>query len=371
MRLLIVALSLFIAMPLMAQRNKKNAQNRKVKVEKKQPSASELMFDNMISSTRKVMFIDSVVVGKDEFLSHIPLPAECGVLGNDGQGASFLNDFINKKYFSKRDTAGVSRLYTADRLAGQWTDEQQLSSLGNADYPFLMADGTTLYFAAKGENSLGGYDIFVTRYDSDNGTFLEPQNMGLPFNSFANDYLYVEDETDSLAWIVTDRNQPDSMVCIYTLVPDKHQSYDVSEYSQEQLRGLAKIDDIKKTWFDQKQKNLALQRLNELKKGVSAVKGNDMIKFVVNDNITYTSTNQFKSPSNIDNFKKLQSLRIKQEENLKSLNDLRERYSSSGKTAQRVISEEILTIEQNIKNNAIEIRRLEKSIRNTENMLTK
>ena len=370
MRLLIVALSMLITIPCMAQRNKNRSQNRKANVEKKQPSASELMFENMLPSTRKVMFIDSVVVRKDEFMGHIPLPSECGVLADNKQGASFLNDFINKKYFSERDTTNISTIYTSDRLAGQWSEPQKLSSLGNADYPFLMADGTTLYFAGKGEGSLGGYDIFVTRYDSDNGTFLEPQNMGLPFNSLANDYLYVEDEIDSLAWLVTDRYQPDSMVCIYTLVPDRHQSYDLSVYSSEQLRGLARIACIRNTWYDQPQKNAALTRLYNLRKGGFGVDNTDTFKFVINDRITYTSMNQFKSPSNREEAKRLQSLKNNIQENIKSLQGLRERYSSSGKTAQRALSEEILSLENKIRKQENEISQLEKSIRNTENMLT-
>lgn len=371
MRLLIVALSLLITMPCIAQRNKNRSQNRKANVEKKQPSASELMFENMLPSTRKVMFIDSVVVNKNEFLSRIPMPSECGVLTDNQQGASFLNDFINKKYFSKRDTSGVSTIYATDKLAGQWSEPQELSTLGNADYPFLMADGTTLYFAGKGEASLGGYDIFVTRYDSDNGTLLEPQNMGLPFNSLANDYLYAEDEIDSLAWLVTDRYQPDSMVCIYTLVPDRRQSYDLSVYSTEQLRSLARITCIRDTWYDQPQKNAALTRLHNLRKGTSNVDDANNFTFVVNDRITYTSLSQFKSPSNKDEVKKLQSLKSDLQENIASLEGLRERYSSSGKTAQRTLSEEILSLEKKILKQEREIAQMEKTIRNTENMLTK
>ena len=60
MRLLIVVLSLLITLPSMAQRNKKRQPSRKANVEKRQPSASELMFDNMLPSTRKVMFVDSM-----------------------------------------------------------------------------------------------------------------------------------------------------------------------------------------------------------------------------------------------------------------------------------------------------------------------
>ena len=57
------------------------------------------------------------------------------------------------------------------------------------NYPSMNSDGITLYFAAKGEASLGGYDIFITRYDAEDGSYLKPDNMGLPFNSPFNEYM--------------------------------------------------------------------------------------------------------------------------------------------------------------------------------------
>lgn len=36
-------------------------------------------------------------------------------------------------------------------------------------YPFLMQDGQTLYFAYTGPGTLGGYDLYVTRYDRTSG----------------------------------------------------------------------------------------------------------------------------------------------------------------------------------------------------------
>lgn len=43
-----------------------------------------------------------------------------------------------------------------------------------------MADGVTLYYASDGEGSLGGYDIFVTRYDSESSSYLRPDNIECP-----------------------------------------------------------------------------------------------------------------------------------------------------------------------------------------------
>lgn len=60
-----------------------------------------------------------------------------------------------------------------------------------------MADGVTIYYASDGEG-LGGYDIFVTRYNTNTDTYLVPENVGMPFNSPYNDYMYVID--DSIIW---------------------------------------------------------------------------------------------------------------------------------------------------------------------------
>lgn len=371
MRILIVVLSLLLSVPTMAQKGKKRSQNRKAAVDKEKPTAEQLMFENMLTSTRQLMIIDSIIVNKNDFLSRIPLPSECGALSGNEQGASFQNDFINKKYFSKRDTAGVSKIYTADCLAGQWTKPQELSTLGNADYPFLMADGTTLYFAAKGEMSLGGYDIFVTRYDADNGSLLEPQNIGLPFNSFANDYLYAEDEIDSLAWLVTDRNQSEGKVCIYTLVPNTHNTYDASKYSKDALIGLASISSIKDTWENKSERDAAIKRLKALNKGIEKNNEEDVVYFVVNDRVTYTSISQFKSSTNMREFRKLQSLTKEIENNYKTLEDLRDKFSSAGMSVQRRMSEDIIALERRVREQEKERRSIEKSIRNTENLLTK
>ena len=55
------------------------------------------------------------------------------------------------------------QLYSRIRLLDGWSEPESLTSLneqGNVNYPFLMSDGITLYYASDGEGSLGGYDIF-------------------------------------------------------------------------------------------------------------------------------------------------------------------------------------------------------------------
>lgn len=88
--------------------------------------------------------------------------------------------------------------------------------------PFITQDGITLYFGADGPQSLGGLDIFMTRSDAENNDFLRPLNMGMPFNSPANDFLMAIDEQNGEGWWVSDRGMadtPDSVVIFRYKLP--------------------------------------------------------------------------------------------------------------------------------------------------------
>lgn len=67
---------------------------------------------------------------------------------------------------------------------GRWGRPQPIEELNttlNDDAPFVAEDGT-LYFSSRGHDSMGGYDIFKTTYDSTAGKFNPPINMGAPIN---------------------------------------------------------------------------------------------------------------------------------------------------------------------------------------------
>jgi hypothetical protein len=68
-----------------------------------------------------------------------------------------------------------------------------INDSGSQAYPFVLSDGLTIYFSTTGHQSFGGYDIFVTRYNLTNDSYLAPNQMNMPFNSPFNDYLMVVD----------------------------------------------------------------------------------------------------------------------------------------------------------------------------------
>ena len=231
--------------------------------------------ERMITATQDIIFIDSIVVDKDKFLSKYNLGSEAGNIykyndffnHSDLQSNSFIyvNEIGNKCYFPIEDAQGNAKLYTSDKLNGNWTEPVIVEGLYNDkalsqfNYPFMMADGVTLYFAATGEESIGGLDIFATRFDADEGRFLEPENIGMPFNSEANDYMFAIDELNNIGWFVTDRNQTEGKVCIYIFIPSEtRQTYSTDKYSMEEIKEFARISKISKTWKD------GIDRKNEL-----------------------------------------------------------------------------------------------------------
>jgi len=78
-------------------------------------------------------------------------------------------------------------LYFSVRLpTGDWSIPTNLGETINTpfdeNYPNLSPDGLTLYFASKGHNSMGGYDIFIAKRDSIGGNWKTPVSFGFPIN---------------------------------------------------------------------------------------------------------------------------------------------------------------------------------------------
>ena len=188
---------------------------------------------NMLERVEKIVIIDSVVVDKSDFFKAYALSPEAGRLL---EGSSLPPQYSESEpsmvyrpengkevFWSMPDADGALQIVSAGILDDGTMEAprplgEELSEGGDADFPFLMADGITLYFANNGENSLGGYDIFLSRRDSD-GSVLQPQNIGMPFNSPYDDYMLAIDETRGVGYWATDRNQIPGKVTIYTYLP--------------------------------------------------------------------------------------------------------------------------------------------------------
>ena len=192
----------------------------------------------MIRSTNRVCFIDSITVKKEDVFDSFILGESVGSIinsadffGDGSEGEVFMPEMENQIIYSRRNNEGLFSLFTRYKSFDQWDDEIPLDGLesdGDIRYPFIMNDGVTIYYASNSSESIGGLDLFVSRFNSQTGRFLKPEQLGMPFNSEANDYLYIIDETNNLGWFVTDRRQPEGYVCIYIFIPND--SYQVYNY---------------------------------------------------------------------------------------------------------------------------------------------
>ena len=367
-KITILLLAILLSLPMAAQKRKRNTRPKPAPVVEEPQEDPRIT--NMREMTQLIIIVDSIVVNKDQFLASIRLSSECGQLMNTGaffrnqlQGTLYLNEMGNKVYFSQPD-GHQQQLYTADKLGNEWSKPQPLQGLSEgideASYPFMLTDGLTFYFAGKGEESIGGYDIFMTRYDSRSGSFLKPENIGMPFNSEANDYMYAIDEANRIGYFASDRRQPEGKVCIYIFIPsDTRKTYDNSKYTEEQIRNFADIASIADTWGNGTERKAALDRIK------SKYATHDVPGQLVSTGDAASAV-EFHSKEANSLYQKL----LKEQNALdivnSSLDMLRQKYHKANASERNRMKSEILKLEEQALQLNASVKQLTKATRNAE-----
>lgn len=333
-----------------------------------------------LQATEQVMIIDSLVMPKKEVLNAIKISSECGsihplnsIIKEDKSLSSyFQNQLGDKRMYAQPNKNGKLRLVESLLIANEWSVPIPLKGFNeeendNFNFPFMLTDGITMYFSAENSESVGGYDIFMTRYDADTQQFLLPDNIGMPFNSPANDYLYVIDEFNNLGYFVSDRNQPADSVCLYTFIPNEKRSiYNIDVLGEEKLRSLAKINSIKDSWSNPTAVKEAQRRLNETRNAKEEQQKKRDFEFILNDQHTYYTLTDFKKPKArekvqwwLENKKDLRS-------RTQELSRLRARYTTGTDTQKAQIAPQIRLNEEKLEQIELELHDIEKDIRKLE-----
>ena len=343
----------------------------KAKVVATDKKVDNSLFATMLPNTDKLLVVDSMVVDKESFLKHLDLQNENGYVGIENDNAWFINALKNKKIYASGDSLSGRKLILAYYVNSKWDDRRSISELNtlfsDINFPFLMPDATTLFFSAKGHNSIGGFDIYTTRLDVDNGGFYIPDNYGLPYNSTANDYFLAIDERNNLGWLVSDRYQPEDKVCIYIFVPNKNRVKLAQEgFDNNTIKKLAQLNSIQDTWnFGDKQE--AMRNLERLRNQRNVGnKGRESVLFIVNDKIKYTSLSQFKSNKSKQLFAKLEDNKQLVAKQKIELENLRIQYKQANKAKQSSLKQDILFIEKQLMKYQLEQKELEQKLRELE-----
>ena len=369
------------------------AQKRKAPIKKKAVPANTMspkvkaLYDNMLQNTQIVFVIDSTVVDADKVMDVITLPKAYGkyVAYNkffdtnsalNENSVVYVNGFDNRCYYNEVGTDSISRLFMRERQGEGWDEARPLTEINelvsNATYPYMASDGQTLYFAGKSdEEGLGERDIYMTKYDVEEGKFLKPENIGLPFNSTKDDFIYVEADADGIAWFASTRRQPEGKVCVYTFVPSEtRQNYDADDLDDTELKNYAELMRIRSTWPTPEIRQTAMQRLQRLQAKTERQNSEaNEICFIVNDEMTYTRLNDFKSAETKSAYADLKMKQNEANKLVKEIDSMRTRYHNANDKA--ALGRSIALSEQKLEQKQKEIKKAASELRKAENNLLK
>lgn len=173
-------------------------------------------------------------------------PNQLDSLGGDNLSrAIFIPDGSRDIYYSAKDEEGIRNIYATHLTDSLWSVptliNEQMTSSSDEIYPMLSPDGQSLYFASKGLYGMGGYDLYVSNWNSETNDWDMPVNMGFPYSSPYDDFLFVNTEDGKYSIFASNRDCGRDSVTIYVLeydsMPVRKAVTDVDE-----LRALASLN---------------------------------------------------------------------------------------------------------------------------------
>ena len=331
----------------------------------------------MMEKVEDVQIIDSLVVDKEDFLSAYILSEESGTLDSYKEffrtnepvsSTVYKNQKGDKIYYAHSTEGDRYCLFTQSMLMDEWGDEKQLpmniNSNDDDNYPFVLSDGATIYYSSKGNGSIGGYDLFVTRYNINSDTYLAPEQLGMPFNSPYNDYMMVFDEVKGLGWFVSDRFQPEGKVCVYLFIPNpEHKRVESEDIDVKRAR--AAITSIRDSWKESSGYT-DLIRLSHTEMPYGEEKIEKDFEFIIGNNIIYYKLDEINSPEAKSYYEKVVALNKQIKELDEKLDGLRASYSEGNKARKEQLKPAILQAEEQLDALLEQPGELEKKARNAE-----
>lgn len=328
---IILPFSMTFTLPLHAQKRKTVKKNVTQKEAKPEIDYSEWT-DNPIC---RVMVADSVVVDVKDIWKSLPLPPYMGKLSHEKTTGRVIyeNEFGDQRMFSDLDAGGTSAIYRQTLLANKWSEPERITIKGEQfDYcnPFPMPDGQTLYFAARDSSDHDGkcLSLYTTTYDSETQSYLQPQRLPMPFSSSDDDLYYIDNESDTITWLVTTRRQLSGKACIYTMRMNKPwEYYDAETTVPEKLKSLGMLNSIAETWTTEASRNAVTEKAKSLvSKSPTQARA---FRFVISDNKVYTSYDQFTSEEGKRLFADYQDMLKKAEATERQAEEYRRLYHNS------------------------------------------
>lgn len=141
--------------------------------------------------------------------------------GHEFVKSLYAPDWNDVLYYSSEGPSGTRDIMMTMLDDTVWTVPVPVSELSDPSsdeiYPMLSPDGKTMYFASDGLYGVGGYDLYKSVWDEQRQRWSAPQNMGFPYSSPADDFLYVESEDGEYALFSSNRECGKDSVYVYAV----------------------------------------------------------------------------------------------------------------------------------------------------------
>ena len=311
---------------------------------------------SLINKHFSIQVVDKDTIADQQILSMYNLPEDAGSLlrnksffktGVPPENIMYRTEKGDDVYFvmEEPDTT-LHDIYFMERLLDRWSGSKNLGEPVNSDYddrhPFLMVDGTTFFFSSDRPGGMGGMDVYRTIFDPVSDSFSEPENLGVPFNSPDDDYLFAADPFGERAWFSTNRGVIPGQIIVVKIVWDssviKNLTTDIN-----QIRDIANLPLSEGNfWEDQIEKE-------QKEKNGSQEDKTEQFQFYINDTLIYTNYDHFHSDVARAEFKRGQKVDMQKDSLEQLMRNKREQYAQSYNQEELSrLMDEILELEKTV-----------------------
>lgn len=152
-------------------------------------------------------------------------------------------------YFAQPDKSGSWNINHSTFNDTTWNAPAMLNeentSIGDEIFPLVSNDGSKLYFSSNALFGMGGYDIYMCEWDESTNDWGAPTNLGFPFSSPADDFLFMNTSDGNYSIFSSNRDCAKDSITIYVLQFDNLPIREANP-SYEDIVECAKLD-VKKS----------------------------------------------------------------------------------------------------------------------------
>ena len=148
-------------------------------------------------------------------------------------------------YFAQPDKSGSWNINHSRFNDTTWNAPAMLNeentSIGDEIFPLVSNDGSKLYFSSNALFGMGGYDIYMCEWDESTNDWGAPTNLGFPFSSPADDFLFMNTSDGNYSIFSSNRDCAKDSITIYVLQFDNLPIREANP-SYEDIVECAKLD---------------------------------------------------------------------------------------------------------------------------------